>query len=64
MDVKIDAEALGPDGVPDLTKLKPLVYAPELRTYHGVGPCLGKAYSIGKTLPGPEPESVMEKHGP
>lgn len=57
MDVKVDESALNSDGLPDLAKLKPLCYAPELRTYHGLGPSLGKAYSIGKTLPGPEPES-------
>jgi flavin reductase (DIM6/NTAB) family NADH-FMN oxidoreductase RutF len=49
MDVKIDEEALSPQGMPDLARLRPMVYAPELRTYHGIGGPIGKAFSIGKT---------------
>jgi flavin reductase (DIM6/NTAB) family NADH-FMN oxidoreductase RutF len=51
MDVKIDDDALGPNGLPDLAKLRPMVFAPEVRQYHGIGAALGKAFSIGKTLP-------------
>ena len=50
LDVKADIEVLGDDGMPDLAKLLPMMYAPELRTYHAVGGPLGKAFSIGKTL--------------
>jgi flavin reductase (DIM6/NTAB) family NADH-FMN oxidoreductase RutF len=49
VDVKADAEVLGDGNVPDLLKLLPIVFAPEARTYHAVGPLLGKAFSIGKT---------------
>jgi flavin reductase (DIM6/NTAB) family NADH-FMN oxidoreductase RutF len=51
MDVKIDDAVLDANGVPDLSKLKPLCYAPESHTYHGMGPSLGTAFSVGKNLP-------------
>ncbi len=47
MDVKID-EALLVEGHPDIEKMKPCIYAPELRTYFAVGRELGKAFSMGK----------------
>ena len=50
LDVKADEAVLTEAGVPDVAKLLPIVFAPEIRTYHAVGPCLGKAFSIGKTL--------------
>jgi flavin reductase (DIM6/NTAB) family NADH-FMN oxidoreductase RutF len=49
MDVKIDEDVLGPNRLPDLSKLRPLVFAPELRQYFGIGAAVGKAFSIGKT---------------
>jgi flavin reductase (DIM6/NTAB) family NADH-FMN oxidoreductase RutF len=49
LDVKADAEILGDGNVPDVLKLLPILFAPEAREYHGVGPLLGKAFSIGKT---------------
>jgi flavin reductase (DIM6/NTAB) family NADH-FMN oxidoreductase RutF len=49
MDVKADEQSLGPDGVPDLAKLRPMIYAPEVRQYFGFGAPLGKAFSVGKT---------------
>lgn len=50
LDVKIDEEALGHDGLPDVEKLLPISFAPESRFYYGIGRLLGKAFSIGKTL--------------
>jgi flavin reductase (DIM6/NTAB) family NADH-FMN oxidoreductase RutF len=50
LDVKADQDVLNESGLPDLDKLGPLVYAPELRAYHAIGRFLGKAFSIGKTL--------------
>jgi len=47
LDVKVDESVLGEDGLPDLAKLKPILFAPENRAYHGVGGYLGKAFSIG-----------------
>jgi flavin reductase (DIM6/NTAB) family NADH-FMN oxidoreductase RutF len=37
-------------GVPDVTKIDPLVYATGARTYHGVGPAVAKAYQAGLGL--------------
>lgn len=50
LDVKVDEDALGEDGLPDIGKIKPLVYAAEIRNYYGFGKFLGKAFSIGKNL--------------
>ena len=49
-DVKADTSVLDESGIPDITKIKPILYAPEIRTYHGVGEFIGKAFSIGKSI--------------
>ncbi|HEY3307353.1 MAG TPA: flavin reductase family protein [Desulfuromonadaceae bacterium] len=51
IDVKADQSVLGDDGLPDITKIKPLIYDTGHKGYHGVGPVLGQAFSIGKELP-------------
>jgi hypothetical protein len=33
-------------------KVKPILFDPEINTYHGVGRLLGRAYSIGKEIRG------------
>jgi flavin reductase (DIM6/NTAB) family NADH-FMN oxidoreductase RutF len=48
VDVKADEAVLDDKGAPDLMKLKPIVFGPEIRAYHGVGAYLGKAFSIGR----------------
>ena len=48
MDTKIDELALDENNVPDIKKIKPILYTPEVRAYYAVGECLGKAFSIGK----------------
>jgi flavin reductase (DIM6/NTAB) family NADH-FMN oxidoreductase RutF len=50
IDVKADADVLGDDGHPDIMKIQPLVYDTAHKGYHGVGPLLGKAFSVGKGL--------------
>ena len=50
LDVKADEETLGEKGLPDIMKVKPIVFAPETRAYHGIGGYLGKAFSIGKEI--------------
>ncbi|MGB8217507.1 MAG: flavin reductase family protein [Candidatus Methanoperedens sp.] len=47
MDVKAD-EALMENGVIDIEKLKPVIFAPDTSGYYGIGKYLGKAFSIGK----------------
>ena len=49
LDVKIDEDALNAAGSPDIEELLPIIFATDVRTYHGVGRFLGKAFSIGKT---------------
>lgn len=50
LDVKGDESILGDDGLPDIMKIKPLIYDTAHGGYHGVGPLLAKAHSIGKKL--------------
>ncbi|MEN6422916.1 MAG: flavin reductase family protein [Smithella sp.] len=48
MDVKVDESMLTEDGLPDISKINPILYGPEIQSYYGVGNFLGKAFSIGK----------------
>jgi flavin reductase (DIM6/NTAB) family NADH-FMN oxidoreductase RutF len=50
LDVKADEEVLGDKGFPDIEKVRPIIFGPEIRTYHGIGKYLGKAFAIGKDL--------------
>ncbi len=38
------------NGLPDILKVKPVLYAPEVRNYYGVGSLLGQGHTIGKEL--------------
>jgi len=53
LDVKVDEAVCDDAGVPDIGKVRPVVFAPEARVYHGIGRLLGRAFSLGK-LPFPE----------
>lgn len=48
LDVKADSSILDENGLPDIEKLKPILYSPGNRVYHGIGEHLGQAFSIGK----------------
>lgn len=50
VDVKADESVLGEKGLPDIEKVRPILFGPEIRTYHGVGKYLGQAFSIGKEI--------------
>ena len=50
VDVKVDQSVLNEDGLPDILKIKPLVYDVAHKGYHAVGPLLDKAFSVGKKL--------------
>lgn len=50
LDVKAEEAVLGEKGWPDIEKVKPIVFGPEIRSYHGIGKYLGKAFSIGKEV--------------
>ena len=48
LDIQADETVLGEKGLPDIEKVKPMIFAPEARTYHGIGGLIGQAFSIGK----------------
>lgn len=50
IDVKADTDVLDDEGVPDILKIKPLIYDTAHKGYHGVGPLVGTAFSVGKSL--------------
>jgi len=50
IDVKADAAVLDADGMPDILKIKPLVFDTSHRGYHGIGPLIGNAFAVGKEL--------------
>ena len=50
LDVKADPAVLGDKGLPDIEKVKPIIFGPEIRTYHGLGKFLGQAFAIGRDL--------------
>lgn len=47
MDIKVDESVIGEKGLPDIEKVKPIIWEPATMTYRGVGNYLGKAFSIG-----------------
>jgi flavin reductase (DIM6/NTAB) family NADH-FMN oxidoreductase RutF len=48
MDVKEDELVLGENGLTDIEKLKPVIFAADIASYYGIGKYRGKAFSIGK----------------
>ncbi len=50
LDAKADESVLSEKGVPDIEKLRPLIFSPEARRYHKTGGYLGEAFSIGKSI--------------
>jgi flavin reductase (DIM6/NTAB) family NADH-FMN oxidoreductase RutF len=50
LDVKADESVLGERGLPDIEKVRPIIFSPEGRIYHRVGKYLGDAFSMGKAI--------------
>jgi flavin reductase (DIM6/NTAB) family NADH-FMN oxidoreductase RutF len=50
LDVKVDESVLGPDGKPDIEKVRPFAYDSMRQEYYGLGKVLAKAFSAGKVL--------------
>ena len=50
MDVKVDEDLLEEGKIPAIDKVKPILFAPENRAYHGIGEYLGEAFSIGREI--------------
>ena len=52
VDVKADSVVLNKENLPDIKKVKPIIWNPAGMTYHTVGKPIGKAFSIGKRSQG------------
>jgi len=50
LDVKADPEVLGDKGLPDIEKVRPIIFGPEVRSYHGIGKYLGQAFTVGREI--------------
>jgi flavin reductase (DIM6/NTAB) family NADH-FMN oxidoreductase RutF len=50
LDVKADESTLGTDGLPDMEKIRPIIFSPGNRLYYGVGSSLGYAFTMGKEI--------------
>ena len=50
VDVKADSSVLNEKNLPDIKKVRPILWNPAENTYHEVGKRLGKAFSMGKEI--------------
>jgi flavin reductase (DIM6/NTAB) family NADH-FMN oxidoreductase RutF len=50
MDVKVDPKVLNETGMPAMSKVAPVIYGSEIRTYHRIGEKIGDAFNIGKAF--------------
>lgn len=50
IDVMADEAVLNEDKTIEIEKVKPLIYAPEIKRYYGIGSMLGDGFAIGKGL--------------
>lgn len=50
MDVKADSSVLNEKNIPDIEKVKPIIWNIAGMTYHKVGSPIGKAFSMGKEI--------------
>jgi flavin reductase (DIM6/NTAB) family NADH-FMN oxidoreductase RutF len=48
MDIKAEESVLGGQGMPDILKVRPIIFDAGQGAYYGVGERIGKAFSIGK----------------
>lgn len=49
-DVKVRADCLDAEGRPDVAAIDPLLFAPVVRQYWGLGKVVGKAFSLGRSI--------------
>lgn len=50
LDVKVDENVLGPDGKPDIGKIRPFAYDSMRQEYYEFGGVLAKAFSVGREV--------------
>ena len=50
MDVKAEESVMAKGSLLDITKVKPLAFAPDTQAYYGIGNFVGKAFSVGRAF--------------
>ena len=50
MDVKAEENVMTKSGLLEITKIKPLMFAPDTQAYYGIGNFVGQAFSVGKGI--------------
>jgi flavin reductase (DIM6/NTAB) family NADH-FMN oxidoreductase RutF len=50
LDVKAEDSVMAKGGLVDITRVKPLVFAPDTQGYYGIGTFVGPAFSIGRAF--------------
>jgi flavin reductase (DIM6/NTAB) family NADH-FMN oxidoreductase RutF len=50
LDAKAEDSVLAKGGWIEITKLKPLVFAPDTQRYYGIGNLVGQAFSVGRVF--------------
>lgn len=50
LDVKAEAAIIGENGLSDIEKAQPILFAPDSHRYFGLGKYLGKAFSVGREI--------------
>ncbi|MCX6339280.1 MAG: flavin reductase family protein [Candidatus Aureabacteria bacterium] len=50
MDVKVDDNCMGGDGLPDIARVRPFIFLPEHHRYRGIGEEIGRAFFIGRDI--------------
>lgn len=50
LDIKVDGDCVDERGLPDIVKVKPMIYDTAASAYNAIGKMLEKAFSIGKEV--------------
>jgi flavin reductase (DIM6/NTAB) family NADH-FMN oxidoreductase RutF len=50
LDAKAEESVLAKGGWVEITKVKPLVFAPDTQAYYGIGHFVGRAFSVGRAF--------------
>ena len=48
--MKAEDSVMAKSGLLEMTKVKPLVFAPDTQAYYGIGNFVGQAFSVGKGI--------------
>jgi len=50
IDIKCEEKILGNNGLSNIEKARPIIFAPDTHGYYSIGKYIGKAFSIGKEI--------------